>query len=385
MSQSYTPGLKRKELCVVSKIRKLPSKGEVLVKKGDKVTYESIVARAMILGDLRTANVATDLQIEPYRTMDGYTLGLKRYLLKNIGDEVEKDELVALKKGAFGLKFLRRQFISPFKGTIEYISDTSGQMLIREPEVPLELDAYITGEVIDVLENEGVTIQTAATFVQGIFGIGGETHGELMSIVDSPNEVLTAGHLGKECKGKILLAGSNVEAAALHRAIEVGVLGLITGGMECKDLIEFMGYTIGVAITGHEEVGLTLIITEGFSTMEMSKKTFDILGKCEGKLACINGSTQIRAGVIRPEIIVPLPNVDVDSIVTFEETIKMGMKANTRIRLIREPYFGALGYIVNLPKHLQKLDTESKARVFTVKLDDGRQVIVPRANVELIE
>ncbi|GAH10649.1 unnamed protein product, partial [marine sediment metagenome] len=34
---------------------------------------------------------------------------------------------------------------------------------------------------------------------------------------------------------------------------------------------------------------------------------------------------------------------------------------------------------------LQKVETESKVRVMEVKLGDGRTVMVPRANVEIIE
>ncbi len=53
--------------------------------------------------------------------------------------------------------------------------------------------------------------------------------------------------------------------------------------------------------------------------------------------------------------------------------------------LIREPYFGILGKVVSLPVNLQKLASESKVRVLEAELEDGRRVIVPRANVEIIE
>ena len=37
----------------------------------------------------------------------------------------------------------------------------------------------------------------------------------------------------------------------------------------------------------------------------MAQKTFDMLKHRAGSIASINGATQIRAGVVRPEIIVP--------------------------------------------------------------------------------
>ena len=56
-----------------------------------------------------------------------------------------------------------------------------------------------------------------------------------------------------------------------------------------------------------------------------------------------------------------------------------------RVRIIRDPYFGGLGNISDLPVDLQRVETESLVRVLEVQLDDGRKVVVPRANVEIIE
>ena len=147
-----------------------------------------------------------------------------------------------------------------------------------------------------------------------------------------------------------------------------------------------MGYEIGVAITGNEELGLTLIITEGFGKMNMSEKTYELLTNFDGKLACINGATQIRAGVMRPEIIIPRDDVKMSSLTeTGAEVYMEGMKPGMPVRIISDPYFGALGSISSLPIELTTIDTESDVRVLNVTLDDGRRVTVPRANVEIVE
>jgi len=119
----------------------------------------------------------------------------------------------------------------------------------------------------------------------------------------------------------------------------------------------------------------------------MQQKTFELLKEHEGKLACINGVTQIRAGVVRPEIIVPLGGSweDKISMIESETTYGEGLKPGTRIRIIRAPYFGALGKVMELPTSLHKLESESEMRVLTVELEDGRKITVPRANVEIIE
>jgi hypothetical protein len=57
----------------------------------------------------------------------------------------------------------------------------------------------------------------------------------------------------------------------------------------------------------------------------------------------------------------------------------------TSIRIIREPYFGLLGTVSGLPPELVKVESETMVRVLNAKLADGREVTVPRANVEIIQ
>ncbi|MCJ7635697.1 hypothetical protein MUP77_25310, partial [Candidatus Bathyarchaeota archaeon] len=230
-------------------------------------------------------NVAGILQIDP--EVDD----LMKYMTKKVGEEVEENEVIAKRIEFFGLSksFCR----CPVKGTIELVSELTGQVVIREGFVPVNITAYIPGKVVEILPKEGLVVETAAAFIQGIFGIGGEIHGKLMTLADSPNEILTADKITSACAGKILVGGALVTIDALRRAVEVGVKGIIVGGIEEEILIKFMGYSIGVAITGSENLGLSLIITEGFGKMNMSVKTFNLLKSYEGMEAAMNGATQV--------------------------------------------------------------------------------------------
>ncbi len=69
--------------------------------------------------------------------------------------------------------------MAPTDGTLESVSTVTGQAILREPPIPVEVDAYVDGVVVDVHEGQGVTVETRGTFIQGIFGIGGETSGTL--------------------------------------------------------------------------------------------------------------------------------------------------------------------------------------------------------------
>ncbi len=347
------------------------------MKAKDKVGADTIIARTFIPGAVQVVNVAGPLGIDIWET--------SKFVLKKVGEEVKKDEPVAMLKDFFGL--IKRFAYAPCSGVVEIVSDVTGQVLIRESPVPLEVDAYIPGEATEIMPREGAAVETPAAFIQGIFGVGGERKGELMTVAKSPDETLTDKQLGPECKGKIIVGGARVTYEALQKAIELGVKGIVVGGVSDQDLTKFLGFKIGVAITGQEDIPLTLIITEGFGEMSMSGKTFSLLKEFDNKPVSINGATQIRAGVLRPEIVIPRNEVCKEELTCFDDTIflEKGLLPGTQVRIIREPYFGELGIVSGLPIQLQTIETESDVRVLEVELQDGRKVVVPRANVEIIE
>ena len=368
---AYTPGLKVKRLMTVSKERRLPLLGDILVEEGASVSYDTIVAKTEVPGDPRLVKVSSILGIDHNEVRD--------FLYKKEGDKLQKGEVFGNYKAFFGL--INREVTSPLDGEIESISKLTGQVIIRPEPVPVEVNAYIPGKVVGIMPREGVVVATQAAFIQGILGLGGEAHGEVRIVVDFPKEELTADKISEDDKGRILIGGSLITIGAFKRAVEVGVSGLVAGGMNYTDVTEIMGEAIGVAITGHEEIGTTLIITEGFGKMNMSARTFDLLKSFEGYVAAINGATQIRAGVLRPEIIIPHEGTEV----LKKEELSAGMVPGTSVRIIREPNFGAIGKVASLPVELQRVESGSKVRVLVVRLDDGTEVTIPRANVEIIE
>jgi len=280
--------------------------------------------------------------------------------------------------GMFGAKL-----IAPVCGTIEYISPVTGTLGLREAPTPLDLTAYIAGVVEEVLPEEGVTLVAEGALVQGIFGVGGERRGALKTVATGPDAPLDDALLTPACAGCVLLGGATANVTHIRRAIEVGAVGLIVGAVSDAVLRAYLGYDIGVAITGHEDVALTLILTEGFGQLAMAARTFQLLDSLQGREASINGATQIRAGVIRPEIIVPERlATQSDHPATRESELLVGC----RVRLIREPYFGRFATVIAMPAELRQIETEAMVRVAEVRLeDDATTAMVPRANVEIIQ
>jgi hypothetical protein len=372
MAHSYTPGLTVTDHTVIHRRRMLPLPGKVLVKVGDVVRSDQVVARAELPGKVFPINLANQLSVAPGE--------IKEYLIKKEGDRIEKDEILAENKPL--IKWFKTEIPSPLAGRIESVSTVTGQVLLREPPRVLELQAYVDGAIVDTIPQQGVVVETTCSLVQGIFGIGGETSGEIAMAVKAADEPLTPSHLTSAMKGKIVVGGSFLSADAMKQAKAVGVAGLVVGGIHDEDLRALLGYDLGVAITGTEQVGFTLILTEGFGTIPMAANTFKLLSAHAGRQASISGATQIRAGVIRPEIIVPQADARAKKAGRVQHE---GIRLGDPVRIIRDPMFGRIGEVSALPPELIKIPTESEVRVLEVTFSDGSKVVIPRTNIEVIE
>lgn len=375
MGQAYSAGLTVTDSIILRKERILPLKGQVLVKKGAKVKGEDVVAETLLPGKIMPFNLANKLGVTPAQ--------LELYIKIKPGDQITTKTVMAVNKGLFGLGLFKSEVLSPLDGEVESISAVTGQVLLRGARIPVQVKAFIDGIVTQVIEDEGVVIENKSAYIQGIFGIGDETTGELKMLAETPEDELDAGKIDDSCRGKIIIAGSFIPYHVIEIARKHGVKAIITGGIDDQDIKKLLGYDIGVAITGHENIGITIICTEGFGRITMAEKTFNLLKTYDGKKASVHGHTQIRAGVIRPEIIIPL-EFDEDELIAKEATMPI-LEIGTLVRVIRQPHFGRIATVTALPEELTMVESETMVRILEAAFDDGIKVRLPRANVEVIE
>lgn len=372
MAHAYTPGLRVTAYAVLSRERRLPLKGEVLVAAGARVEPDTVVARTELPGNVQTLNLASKLSLDPARVPAAVT--------RAIGQRVSAGDVIAETRGLFGL--LPQRVLAPVDGTLESVSAVTGQLVLREKALPVEVNAYVQGEVAEVMPGEGVLVRTGAALLQGIFGVGGETFGEIALAVAAADEELTPAHITAAHRGRVLVGGSHVNHAALMRAREVGAAAVVVAGFDDRDLRELLGRDLGVAVTGSEDLGITLVLTEGFGRIRMAERTWRLLAAHQGRRASVSGATQIRAGVMRPEILIPCER---PADAPHRDAGARGLELGVLVRIIRAPWFGGIGVVVELPVALQVVESGALVRVLTVELAGGERVTVPRANVELIE
>jgi len=202
-------------------------RGEVTVQAGQEVRPDDIVARTSLPGDATLVNVAGFLSISGEEVPGA--------MLKNVGDRVAKDEPIAQAKSLFGL--FKSVAKASMDGTIEDVNKVTGQVLLRGAPIPVEVRAYVQGRVTEIIPEEGCVIETFGTFVQGIFGVGGETHGKLVMACSSPDQrlevlrhAIPAVGLAERCVDlHIRMDGSRKQARMLEGAPQASAHPGITG------------------------------------------------------------------------------------------------------------------------------------------------------------
>jgi hypothetical protein len=369
MARVLTPTLETRAALTLHKERELPIAGEILVKPGDVVEANQVIARAALPGAMMIERLSEKLGFSSQEILAG--LKVKE------GDSVFKGQVLFSHRGLFGL--LKTEYHAPVSGVVELIS-SAGHISIRMESRPVELRAYISGTVDSVEEGRSAVISARAAWIQGIFGVGGERSGSLL-VIEKENLL---SHDLDGCDGKIIVIRGSTSGAMLREAMQRGAVGFVCGSIDDQALKSFLGFDLGVALTGDEPISMSVIVTEGFGSIPMSETPWQLLIKHNGQPASINGTTQVRAGAQRPEIVIPLKAEDALAPASASSAETLVMEVGSAVRIIRYPYFGLKGVVTELPHELMPIATGAEVRVLRVKLADDSEVTVPRANIELV-
>jgi hypothetical protein len=336
----------------VRRERILPTPGETLVRLGDRVEPMQVVARANVPGEFRVVSVAHSLGIPASQ--------LKKYLRVKVGEEVRRGQVVAQKGLSDPVK-------SPLDGVLT--ASGSGRVLIETRPTPFELRAYMQGTVTNVLEGHAVVIETTGALVQGMWGAGRESVGVLKRLVKSPDKPLRSKDIDPSCHGAIIIGGAGLDDGVLERAQELQVRGIVIGGLSSE------------MIDAAERVPFPIVVTEGIGLIPMSGPVFQLLATHEGREASISGRIKPRWGVVRPEIIIPMP---AESLPPDQSQPGMPLTVGARVRVVRAPYLGRAGIVVSIADHAYRIETDARVRGAEIDLGQGKPIFAPLANLEIL-
>jgi hypothetical protein len=354
MTMYYPSETQATPLTDVRRERILPAPGDVLVRVGERVDPTQIVARADLPGDFHILPVA--------RLMGVSDSQIRKHLRVKPREVVRQGQVIAARRG-LGARSVK----SPIDGMVT--ASGGGRVLIEAQPTPFELFAHIHGVVTNVLEKRGVIIETTGAVVQGTWGAGGESFGVLKCIVQSPDRQLHARDIDPSCHGTIIVGGVGLSEEVIERSRELQVRGIVTGGFP-PELVPQV-----------ESLPFPIVVTEGIGAVPMSEPAFRLLTTHDGREASISGLARTRWGVVRPDVVIPLPAETVPPSQTQPGT---PLAIGAHVRVVRAPHMGQVGTVTALPTRSRCIETGNRVRGAEVKLDQGLQVFVPLANLEVL-
>jgi hypothetical protein len=209
-------------------------------------------------------DAARDLEIRPDQLAD--------HLRVEVGSEVDRGQEVARRIVSTGYLHSR----SPVRGTVRSIDEEFGIVLVAPLRQELSVAAWLPGRVVEVTAR-GAVLEAVGTEITGAWGTGAEAAG-LLSI-DRPEAgrvvVLTAPRPGD-----------------LARLRDAAITALVTGGLDLLEIRE-------------QEPPFPVVLTEGFGVRPPARDIDTRLREHAGRLALVDGTTELRVGVRRPRILLP--------------------------------------------------------------------------------
>jgi hypothetical protein len=340
-------------LTTIVRERLLPVMGRVLVKLNQKVSSADIVAEAswarehILLDVARTLNISIDAADKLIRC--------------KTDDKLPAGAVIATGRGLFP-----KTVKTPREGRVKAAG--GGQVLIEVGESRMELRAGISGNVIQVIPDRGVVIQTAGALIQGVWGNGGVDTGVMINLADKPDTVLIADRLDGSLRGSIIIAAQVRDAETLQAAANLPVRGLVLASMY-PSLLPMA-----------RDMRFPIVLTDGFGSMPMNSVAYRLLTTNAKREATVNAEVFDRYSGARPEVIIPLP-VSSDPAVAKDVT---EFAPGQTVRMRRPPMMGTVGTILSLRSGLTTLPSGLRAVCAEVKLENGEQEFIPLVNLEVV-
>jgi len=243
-----------------------------------------------------------------------------------------------------------------------------GQILMEVGDARIELRAGLPGVVTKVIPERGVEIRTAGALVQGVWGNGRIDSGLMTSLIEKPDDLLSAERLDVSLRGSVILGGHVRDADTLRAAAELPVRGLILSSIY-SPLIQ----------TAYQ-MKYPILVLDGFGAMPMNSAAFKLLTTNNKRDATVNAEHFDRYTGNRPEVIIPLPV----SSEPAEPDDFYHFATGQTVRMRRPPHAGMIGTIANLRPGLSPLPSGLRAPAADVKLENGETAVVPLANLEVV-
>lgn len=256
--------------------------------------------------------------------------------------------------------------------------------------------AGLHGRVLEITNRGGVVIESHATVIQGVIGVGGQVAGTLtLWHSDSPNSRQTIP------PGAILVVPGPLSFMLLRQTIASGIVGIVSSSIALRDLEGFLHVDL-IAFLREERTEqrlllqqhfprLTLFFTQGLaldrrgsslSLPGMPANLLNTLSHYEGSIAVLSGETSFRNGIV-PELIISLPSNDSQFASPAVQPSTL-LIHGAQVRVYGGEHQGTTGTIDYLFGYEQKFPSGLSTSAARLRLEDGSFLVVPLFSLERI-
>lgn len=374
------PVTQRVEKNVVTRIRRfLRGAGNLNVTVGQEVSPEEVIGNATIASGFRILNLAPLLSVSPKE--------VENYLTRKVGQRIYKGELLAFKKGSLfeGQKVVT----APTDAVMDYLNPKTGELRMSFLPKKADLTAGVYGVIEKVDKDRGfVIIRTQVSIIHGIFGSGRPRDG-VLHILNKKDSLISKPLILPSYNEYVLVGGSLFFKDAISSAISAGVTGIITGGINAKDYRAMGGGRLIFPKKLDNDIGLSLVVCEGFGSLPLGDDIFEILASFEGRYVSVDGN---KGQILLPSyerssmtkvLSTALPEFSEAGLLNSSQKKFLELKIGLQVRVVGSSYQGEQGKIIAIDELPTLLPSGVSANLVTIE-GVRRKIQVPVANCEVI-
>jgi hypothetical protein len=336
----------------IHRSRVLPVNGSVIVRKGQKVNENDIIAEA----SLPAHHILIDV-VQAFGLADAKLAA--SYIKRAAGETIDHHDIIAETGGMFS-----RIIRTPKPGKIITVRD--GVVVIETEAKSISLKALYPGVVSEIITDRGVVIETSGAVVQAAWANGLTGIGPLICKTDTRCDELVFSSLEVTARGAVIAGGTCSKPDVLTQAALLPVTGLILGTMPASmiELAKAQPYPI--------------LVINGFGGSGMDSSSWKLLFSLANKEVILNGEITGGLAPSKPEVMVYGPVDDQNT-----ATAKMFTSGQT-VRIHAAPNVGQTGRIEKILPGTVTLPNGLKVTAASIIMDNKERKTIPVANLDVI-
>lgn len=348
------------------------NKATIKVLVNQEVAQEEILGEEETPSGFRTIHLSKELNVNPKEALN--------FLKVTLGQKIFQGELLADKQEMLGMG--KRIVVSPGDGILDLYDSSTGVLRIRLLPKKIKVVSGVYG-VVDKIDDGIIYIRTMATIIHGVLGSGKERDG-ILKVIGNAAELVSSKQISGDLKGKIVLCGSIIFFDGLQTCVNLGVSGVIAGGINAMDYRTMSGGRYNITSRKWSDVGVSALFTEGFGAIPIGEDIFSLLSEHRDNFVILDGN---KCKLILPshdpncimyirKVRLPIGNVDKEPEMAVDN-----LMAGQSVRVISGSSIGAQGTVESIDKAPTMLESGIKTTMVNIK--SKVKLRVPYQNIEI--